>query len=261
MGAFEMAPSRRAQGARRGARPGHRQRRPDRRRRGRLRRRGAPARVLRRPVRPHLDRWRREPRVPRGQGAARSHRVGGERLMARTPAHRRQLEDEPGPPPGDPLRPEAGLDPARRQARLRRGRGGGAAAVHRPAVRADPRRGDKLRLKYGAQDLSTHTSGPFTGEISGAFLAKLGCTYAVVGHSERREYQKESDQVVNDKVLAAFQHGLTPILCIGENLDIRRGGRAVPFVLEQLGAACSTCDASSAADRHRLRADLGDRDR
>ncbi len=95
---------------------------------------------------------------------------------------------------------------------------------------------DKLRLKYGAQDLSTHTFGPFTGEISGEFLAKLGCTYAVVGHSERREHQKESDQVVNDKVLAAFQHGLTPILCIGENLAIRREGRAVPFVLEQLRA-------------------------
>jgi triosephosphate isomerase len=96
---------------------------------------------------------------------------------------------------------------------------------------------DKLRLKYGAQDLSTHTFGPFTGEISGGFLAKLGCTYAVVGHSERREHHGESDQVVNDKVLAAFQHGLTPILCIGENLTIRRDGRAVPFVLEQLRAA------------------------
>jgi len=95
---------------------------------------------------------------------------------------------------------------------------------------------DKLRLKYGAQDLSTHTFGPFTGEISGEFLTKLGCTYAVVGHSERREHQGESDRVVNDKVLAAFQHGLTPILCIGENLAIRREGRAVPFVLEQLRA-------------------------
>ena len=95
---------------------------------------------------------------------------------------------------------------------------------------------DKLRLKYGAQDLSTHTFGPFTGEISGEFLAKLGCTYAVVGHSERREHQGESDKVVNNKVLAAFQHGLTPILCIGENLHVRREGRAVPFVLEQLRA-------------------------
>jgi triosephosphate isomerase len=96
---------------------------------------------------------------------------------------------------------------------------------------------DKLRLRYGAQDLSTHTFGPFTGEISGGFLAKLGCTYAVVGHSERREHHGETDHVVNNKVLAAFQHELTPILCIGENLTIRREGRAVPFVLEQLRAA------------------------
>ena len=105
---------------------------------------------------------------------------------------------------------------------------------------------DKLRLKYGAQDLSTHTFGPFTGEISGEFLAKLGCTYAVVGHSERREHQGESDQVVNDKVLAAFQHGLTPILCIGENLADPARGPSGPV---RAGAAaarrCSTSGAST----------------
>ena len=60
--------------------------------------------------------------------------------------------------------------------------------------------GDKLGLKYGAQDLSAHDSGAYTGEISGAFLAKLGCTYVVVGHSERREYHAEDDAVVNAKV-------------------------------------------------------------
>ena len=100
---------------------------------------------------------------------------------------------------------------------------------------------DKLRLKYGAQDLSTHTFGPFTGEISGEFLTKLGCTYAVVGHSERREHQGESDRVVNDKVLAAFQHGLTPILCIGENLAIRReGARGRRSCWSSCGRGCST---------------------
>ena len=95
---------------------------------------------------------------------------------------------------------------------------------------------DKMRLKYGAQNLSRHTFGPFTGEISGEFLKRLGCSYVVVVHSERREHQGESDELVNRKVLAAFQHGLTPILCIGENLAIRREGRAVPYVLEQLRA-------------------------
>jgi triosephosphate isomerase (TIM) len=95
---------------------------------------------------------------------------------------------------------------------------------------------DKMRLKYGGQDLSTHTFGPFTGEISGEFLAKLGCTYVVVGHSERREHHGESDELVNRKTLAAFSHGLTPILCIGESLAVRREGHAIPFVLEQLRA-------------------------
>ncbi|MEO8828839.1 triose-phosphate isomerase [Lapillicoccus sp.] len=96
---------------------------------------------------------------------------------------------------------------------------------------------DKMKMTYGAQDLSRHTLGPFTGQISGAFLAKLGCTYVVCGHSERREHQHETDEVVNHKVLSAFHHGLTPILCIGEGLSVRREGGAVPFVVEQLRAA------------------------
>jgi triosephosphate isomerase len=82
--------------------------------------------------------------------------------------------------------------------------------------------GDKLGFKYGAQDLSEHDSGAYTGEVSGAMLAKLGCTYAVVGHSERRQYHHEDDAVVNAKVLAAYRHGLTPIVCVGENLQIRK---------------------------------------
>ena len=94
--------------------------------------------------------------------------------------------------------------------------------------------GDELALKYGAQDLSVHDSGAYTGEISGAFLAKLGCTYAVVGHSERREYHNESDELLNAKVKAAYRHGLTPILCCGEGLDIREEGRQVAHVVAQL---------------------------
>ena len=90
--------------------------------------------------------------------------------------------------------------------------------------------GDKLRLTYGAQDVSQHDSGAYTGEISGAFLAKLGCTYAVVGHSERRTYHHETDAVVNAKVLAAQRHGLVPVVCVGETADDleRFGASAVP---------------------------------
>jgi len=94
--------------------------------------------------------------------------------------------------------------------------------------------GDKLSIRYGAQDISMHDSGAYTGEVSGAFLAKLGCTYAIVGHSERREYHKESDELLNAKVKAAYKHGLTPILCCGEALDIRKAGGQVQHVVDQL---------------------------
>ena len=96
--------------------------------------------------------------------------------------------------------------------------------------------GDKLDLRYGAQDLSPHTSGAYTGDISGAFLAKLGCTYVAIGHSERREGHGETDEVVGAKVKAAYQHGLTPILCCGEALDVRKEGRQVEHVVAQLRA-------------------------
>ena len=94
--------------------------------------------------------------------------------------------------------------------------------------------GDKLRLTYGAQDLSQHDSGAYTGEISGAFLAKLGCTYVVVGHSERRTYHNEDDALVAAKAAAAFRHGLTPIVCIGEHLDVREAGNHVDYNVAQL---------------------------
>ncbi len=94
--------------------------------------------------------------------------------------------------------------------------------------------GDKLRLTYGAQDLSQHDSGAYTGEISGAFLAKLGCTFVVVGHSERRTYHHEDDALVAAKAAAAFRHGLIPIVCIGEHLDVREAGNHVEYNVEQL---------------------------
>ena len=94
--------------------------------------------------------------------------------------------------------------------------------------------GDRLRLTYGAQDLSQHDSGAYTGEISGAFLAKLGCTFVVVGHSERRTYHHEDDACVAAKAAAAFRHGLIPIVCIGEHLEVRESGDHVAFNLAQL---------------------------
>jgi triosephosphate isomerase (TIM) len=94
--------------------------------------------------------------------------------------------------------------------------------------------GDKLRIAYGAQDLSEHDEGAYTGDISGAMLAKLGCTYVVVGHSERRQYHAEDDALVNRKVHAAFRHGVVPILCIGEGLEVRQEGRHVEHTLSQL---------------------------
>src|SRR5919202_5332315 len=94
--------------------------------------------------------------------------------------------------------------------------------------------GDKLLITYGAQDLSPHDSGAYTGEVSGAMLAKLGCTYVVVGHSERRQYHHEDDELVNAKTKAAFAAGLTPILCVGEGPEVREAGDHVGHVLAQV---------------------------
>ena len=96
--------------------------------------------------------------------------------------------------------------------------------------------GDGYRISYGAQDLSFHDSGAYTGDISGSMLAKLGCTYVLVGHSERREYHHEGDEVVSAKVRAALRHGLTPIMCVGEGLEVRQEGRQVDYTLAQVAA-------------------------
>ncbi len=97
--------------------------------------------------------------------------------------------------------------------------------------------GDKLRLLYGAQDISAHEKGAYTGEISGAMLAKLGCTFAIVGHSERRQYHGETDQVVNAKTKAAIRNEITPIICVGEGLDVRKAGDQVKYTLAQVDGA------------------------
>ena len=105
---------------------------------------------------------------------------------------------------------------------------------------------DKLDLRYGAQDLSAHDKGAFTGEISGAMLAKLGCAYVAVGHSERREYHAETDEVVNAKVQAAYRNALTPILCVGEVLEIRKAGTHIEHTLAQLDGALAGLPADKA---------------
>jgi len=94
--------------------------------------------------------------------------------------------------------------------------------------------GDRLRLIYGAQDISAAASGAYTGEISGSMLSKIGCTYVVIGHSERRANHNETDSVVNAKIKAALANEIKPILCVGEELAVREAGTHVEYVLEQL---------------------------
>jgi triosephosphate isomerase len=97
--------------------------------------------------------------------------------------------------------------------------------------------GDKLGVGYGAQDLSAEDSGAFTGEISGIMLAAMACEYVAVGHSERRALHGEDDALVARKVQAALRHGLVPILCVGEGLEVRRAGEHVAHCTAQLDAA------------------------
>jgi triosephosphate isomerase len=94
--------------------------------------------------------------------------------------------------------------------------------------------GDRLRLTYGAQDLSPEVSGAFTGDISGSMLKKLGCSFVAIGHSERRAIHGESDALINKKIKAALANEITPIFCIGEELSIREAGTHVEHVLAQV---------------------------
>jgi triosephosphate isomerase (TIM) len=102
--------------------------------------------------------------------------------------------------------------------------------------------GDRLSIRYGAQDVSMHDSGAYTGEISATMLAKLGCSYVVVGHSERREYHGETDDTVNAKARQAVGSGMTPIMCVGEGLDVRKAGEQVPYTLAQLDGSLADFD-------------------
>jgi triosephosphate isomerase len=93
---------------------------------------------------------------------------------------------------------------------------------------------------YGAQDCSAHEQGAYTGEVSSAMLADIGCRYVIVGHSERRAYHAESDQLVADKAKAALAHGVTPIVCVGETRAEREAGQTEAVVKRQLAAVIHT---------------------
>ena len=104
--------------------------------------------------------------------------------------------------------------------------------------------GDKLSLGYGAQDVSAHEKGAYTGEISAGMLSKLGVSYVLVGHSERREHHAEGDDLVNAKAKRALAEGMTPLLCVGEGLEVRKEGRQVEHTLAQVDGSLAGLDAT-----------------
>lgn len=92
-------------------------------------------------------------------------------------------------------------------------------------------------IKIGAQNMHFEESGAYTGEIAPKMLTEVGVEYVIIGHSERREYFAETDETVNKKVLKAFEHGLTPIICCGESLTQREQGITIDFVRQQVKIA------------------------
>lgn len=102
------------------------------------------------------------------------------------------------------------------------------------------------RLVFGAQDVSVHEQGAYTGEVSAAMLADLGCKYCIVGHSERREYHGETDSLVNAKARALIAAGIAPIICVGESLEQREKNLTMEYVRYQVKAALADIDARSA---------------
>ena len=102
-------------------------------------------------------------------------------------------------------------------------------------------------IMCGGQDLSPYDKGAHTGDVSGPMLCSVGCRYVTVGHSERRTDHHEDDTLVHDKVAAALRHGLTPILCVGEGLDVREAGNQVAHTLAQVDAALDGVSTGDAA--------------
>lgn len=97
--------------------------------------------------------------------------------------------------------------------------------------------GDRLALGYGAQDMSPFENGAFTGDISAEMLTKLGCRYVLVGHSERRKYHGEDDNTVNAKTIRAVTKGITPIVCVGEGLEVRRADDHISYTITHAESA------------------------
>ena len=107
--------------------------------------------------------------------------------------------------------------------------------------------GDRLHFGLGAQNVSQHDNGAYTGEISTAMLSKLGVGYVIVGHSERREYYGESDEIINAKAKKVLAAGMTPIVCVGEGLDIRKAGEHVEYTLNQVRGTLADLTAEQVA--------------
>jgi triosephosphate isomerase (TIM) len=108
--------------------------------------------------------------------------------------------------------------------------------------------GDKLRIIYGAQDVSQRPNGAYTGDVSASMLAKLGCSFVLAGHSERRQYHLEDDALINAKVKALLGKELTPLLCVGEPLAVRQAGEHIGYVLGQLDGGLEGVRGEQVAD-------------
>ena len=104
---------------------------------------------------------------------------------------------------------------------------------------------DELKIAYGAQDVSAQDNGAFTGDISVSMLTKLGCSYVIVGHSERRQYHGETDTEVGAKAAKALAAGIVPVICCGDALEVREAGKHVEHVLGQIDAMFSGWEADA----------------
>ena len=197
--------------------------------------------------------------LPGLAGAAR----GTERLSDAhdaTPAHLRQLEDAPQPLRGDPDRAEAAL-PRRRRTSLRGRRRQHPSAVHRHPQRADGDRDRRARRSRSARSTVTgRTRARSPARCRRRSSPSSTSRYVICGHSERRELFGETDEMVNKKVAAIQEHGMIPIMCVGETLDEREAGETESKVLGQVAAGLAGRTAEQVGGaRDRLRADLGDR--
>ena len=171
-----------------------------------------------------------------------------------------QLEDEPQSLRGHEARPEARLLAERQGLRRRRGRRPGA--VHRHPLGADPgARATSCAIKYGAQDVSEHPSGAYTGEISGPMLAKLGLPVRRGRPLRAPPVPRRDRRAGRGQGEAALQAGITPIVCVGEHLEVRKAGAHVEHCVAQIDGSLAGLTAEQVQARHRLRAGLGDRHR